>query len=297
MSEQKVLLIVNPVAGRKKAIKVLDQMVDSLYRNNCKPTVFTTTKEGEATSIVTQHAHESERIICCGGDGTLNEIITGLVQLNLQIPVGYIPTGTTNDLAHSLNLPMKIGPAIEVAANGRIKQHDIGEFNENRYFTYVASFGTFASVSYSTPQWLKNIFGHMAYILKGALSIVRMRAHKVKVIADGDEFSGDFIHGSVSNSRSIGGVVKFLESDISFDDGKFEVLLIKKPKRFKDLLGIIKCVFRRRYDNQFIHFFKASNVSFAFEKDTDWTVDGEYAGKTCYVLIKNLARAAQVITA
>ena len=296
MKNQNILLIVNPVAGKKKANKALYYIVDSLCRNNCKTIVFTTTKKGDATRIVTQYAQECQRIICCGGDGTLNEIITGLIYLNLQIPIGYIPAGTTNDFAHSLNLPMNINHAIEVSANGRIKQHDIGAFNEDKYFSYVAAFGAFTSVAYSTPQWLKNFFGKLAYNFMGVMSIFGIRPHKVKVILDGNEIAGDFIYGSVSNAKTIGGIVKFLETDVSFDDGKFEVLLIKKPKKFKDLRGIIKSVFSRRYDNQYICFFKASKVSFDFEKNAEWTIDGEYAGAFCNVQINNLRCTAQVMT-
>lgn len=296
MQKQNILLIINPVAGKKKANKTIYQIVDSLCKNNCKTTLFITTKKGEATNIIIEHAHECQKIICCGGDGTLSEIISGLVQLNMNIPVGYIPTGTTNDLAHSLNLPTNIDTAIEATTNGHIQKHDIGAFNEGKYFSYVASFGAFSEVSYSTPQWLKNFFGHIAYVFNGILSVANIRPHKVKVVADGDEIAGDFIYGSVSNSKVIGGIVKFLESDVSFDDGKFEVLLVKQPRSIKDLGGIIKGVFHHQYDYQNICFFKASKVSFSFEKDTEWTIDGEYAGTLDSVQIKNLPSTAQVMT-
>ncbi|QQO10488.1 diacylglycerol/lipid kinase family protein [Breznakiella homolactica] len=295
MQKQNILLIINPVAGRKKANKIVYQIVDSLSRNNCRTVIFMTTRKGEATDLIIEHAHDCHKIICCGGDGTLSEVLSGLIRLDMKIPVGYIPTGTTNDFAHSLNLPTDIDSAIEATTNGHIQKHDIGSFNEGQYFSYVASFGAFSKVSYSTPQWLKNFFGHMAYIFNGILSITGIRPHKVKVIADGDEIAGDFIFGSVSNSKVIGGIVRFLESDVSFDDGKFEVLLIKKPRSIKDFGRIVKGVFRRRYDDQNICFFKASKVSFAFEKDTDWTIDGEYAGTLCNVQIKNLPCTAQVM--
>jgi len=193
-------------------------------------------------------------------------------------------------------LPTNINNAIEATTNGFIQKHDIGAFNEDKYFSYVAAFGAFTKTSYSTPQWLKNFFGKMAYCFSGITGIFGIRPHKVKIMVDGNEIAGDFIYGSISNTRIIGGIVKFLEVDVSLDDGKFEVLLIKKPNKLKDLSGIIKSVFSRRYDDRHICFFKASKVSFAFEKDAKWTIDGEYAGAFSNVHIKNHRYTAQVLT-
>lgn len=291
MQKQNVLLIINPVAGRKKAKSMIYRIVDSLCRNNCKTTIYITAKKGDATDIVTQYAEEFEKVVCCGGDGTLNEVISGLAQLKLQIPIGYIPTGTTNDLAHSLQLPTNIDDAIEVAVNGSIRRHDIGMFNENLYFSYVSSFGAFTKVSYGTPQWLKNIFGRAAYIFKGIFSIANIRSQKAKIIADGNEINGDFVYGSVSNSTIIGGLVKLLKTDVSFDDGMFEVLLIKKPRKIKEYRNILRGISKHDYNNKYTYFFRAKNLSFTFEKSTEWSIDGEYAGTPDSVQIKNLYAA------
>ncbi|WKY48989.1 diacylglycerol kinase family lipid kinase [Eubacteriaceae bacterium ES3] len=296
MQKQNVLLIINSVAGRQKAYKKMYQIVSTLSKNNCKTTIFSTTKRYEATDLVIQYGSDYDKIICAGGDGTLNEVISGLAHLNKKIPLGYIPTGTTNDLANSLGLPTKYELAINTAMGDKIQQHDIGAFNEDQYFTYLASFGAFSKVSYSTPQWLKNSFGYLAYILHGIISLPKIHSYKVTVTADGEEIAGDFLFGSVSNSKSIGGVVKFLDSEVTFDDGKFEVLLIKNPTRLKDLRGINKGLFEHKYDNVNIAFLKADTVTFNFENSASWTIDGEYAGKFCDVKIKNLPSMVQFIT-
>jgi YegS/Rv2252/BmrU family lipid kinase len=296
MQKQNVLLIINSVAGRKKANRKMYQIVSTLCENNCKTTIFTTTKRGEATELVIQYGSDYDKIICAGGDGTLNEVISGLVCLKKKIPLGYIPTGTTNDLANSLGLPTKYHLAINTAMGRQIQSHDIGAFNKDKYFTYMASFGVFSKVSYSTPQWLKNSFGYMAYILNGIISIPRIHSYKVTVTVDGNEITGDFLFGSVSNTKRIGGVVKFLESEVSFDDGKFEVLLIKNPTKLKDLRGINKGLFEHKYDNDNITFLKADTISFAFEDCASWTIDGEFAGRFSDVQIKNLPCMVQFIT-
>lgn len=297
MKKQNILLIINPVSGRKKARTLVYQIVDSLSRNNCSTMVFTTAKKGEATNIVIEHTYECHKIICCGGDGTLNEIISGLAHEKMQIPIGFIPTGTTNDFAHALNLPISVNQAIKATVDGCIRQHDIGVLNENQYFSYVASFGTFTKVAYATPQRLKNFFGSVAYIFKGIFSLSDIQPQKVKIVTDGEEIAGDFVYGSVSNSTVIGGIIKFLETDVIFDDGLFEILLIKTPSSLEALMKTIKCILHKSYDNEYTYFFKASKVSFSFDKGTEWTTDGEYAGTLDTVHIKANPCTAQIITA
>lgn len=291
-----VLLIVNPVAGRKKAKSMLYRVVDSLCRNGYIVTIFTTARKGEATDIVIEHAKTYDKIICCGGDGTLNEVFTGLIKAGLSIPVGYIPSGTTNDLAAALKLPLNIKEAVEVTENGKIRQHDIGKFNENQYFSYVASFGAFTKVSYKTPQWLKNLFGRIAYIFKGVFSIADIHPQTAKVTADGREIKGDFIYGSVSNSTVIGGIIKLSESEVFFDDGMFEVILIKNPQTPKNLKKILKGIIKNCYDDEYIYRFKAGKIAFSFENSTEWCIDGEYAGTLDTVNIENLHGMVQIVT-
>jgi YegS/Rv2252/BmrU family lipid kinase len=293
--KQNILLIINPIAGRKEAKKILYKIVDFLCRNECKTTIYTTSRKGEATNIVMEHARDSQKIICVGGDGTLHEVLTGLKIMDLYVPVGYIPTGTTNDLARALKLPIKTSKAIETAVFGQIRDHDIGAFNEGQCFSYVASFGAFTNAAYSTPQWLKNMVGHAAYIFKGILSIPEIQSHAVKIVADGKEISGDFVFGSVSNSTVIAGLIKLPKLDIRFDDGKFEVLLIKTPKNRKELRAIVHGLRHQHYDERYVYYFKAKELTFSFKENTAWTVDGEFAGAHENVCIMNLQRKAQVI--
>lgn len=296
MTKQNILLIVNPVAGKKKGKHILFQIVDLFCRNNYKPTVFITAKKGDAADIVMENAKDFQKIFCCGGDGTLNEVLTGLRKIDLLIPVGYIPTGTTNDLASALKLPSNVGEAINNISKENIRLHDMGKFNGGQYFSYVASFGAFVKASYITPQWSKNLFGRVAYIFRSILSIPDIRSHTVKVVADGREITDDFVYGSVSNSTVIGGILRFPEADIHFDDGMFEVLLIKNPKNYKELKKIVKCISQNIYNDEYVYYFKAKKISFSFEKCTEWTIDGEYAGNLDSVYIENLARSAQIIS-
>ena len=296
MNKQNILLIVNPVAGRKEAKRILYKIIDLLCRNEYKTIIFTTGQRGEATNIVVENAREVEKVICCGGDGTLNEVITGLNIIDSHIPVGYIPTGTTNDLARALKLPVKLNRAIETAICGKTREHDIGILNKDQCFSYVASFGAFTKVAYSTPQWLKNMIGYAAYIFKGILSIGDIRSHVVKVVADGNEIKGDFIFGSVTNSTVIAGIIKLPEGEIHFDDGEFEVLLIRTPKSRKELKSIIHGLRHLRYDESHVHYFKAKELTFTFEDSTSWTIDGEYAGAHKLVNIHNKSRSAQIVT-
>lgn len=296
MQKLNVLLIINPVAGRRKARYAAFQIIDMLTRNGCKTTVFTTSQKGDAVEYVKAFGGEAQRIICCGGDGTLNEVITGLALADLHVPVGYIPTGTTNDLAHALNLPTKIDKAIYVALGDGMRGYDIGKFNDNQYFSYVSSFGAFSNASYGTPQLIKNMFGRVSYLINGVLRIGDIRPHKVKVVADEREIEGEFIFGSISNSTIIGGTLRLPEADIEFDDGKFEVTLIKNPtspKEFRDgLYGILAQQYK---EEQHIYFFKARKITLTFEESTEWSIDGECAGVHETVTIENLKCATEII--
>jgi len=292
---QNILLIVNPVSGRQKARMMLFSIVNFLSQNGCKTTVFTTNAQGHATEIVREHANSHDRIICCGGDGTLNEVFSGLATMSVQIPVGYIPTGTTNDLAHALGLSSNIKRAIYLALYGKVCDLDLGTFNDNKYFSYVASFGAFSKVAYETPQWLKNRLGRASYFFYGLSEIADIRSHRVRIVADGTEIDGDFVYGGVSNSTVIGGLVKLPEGSIRLDDGKFEVMLIRTPKDPMDLHSIIQGLVNQDYSEDSVLFFTASSVEFLFEVDVPWTVDGEFAGESRIVSIGNMHKKAKIL--
>ena len=294
-----ILLIINPVSGRQKSPALMFSVVNFLTQNNCVTTAFTTTHPGHATTIVETHASRHSRIICCGGDGTLNEVLSGLAHLDPPIPVGYIPTGTTNDLAHAIGLASNIKRAMFLSLFGKMRTLDLGVFNlgegSNRYFSYVASFGAFSNVAYETPQWLKNRLGRASYFFYGLSEIADIKGRQVKVVADDTVIEGDFVYGSVSNSTIIGGMVKLPEDAIQLDDGKFEVMLIKTPKTPLDLHQIIQQLANQSYNGDAVLFFTAGQVDFIFEETTPWTVDGEFAGGSKAVSISNMQKKIQVM--
>jgi len=295
MAKENILLIFNPVSGRQKARTMIYRIVNFLSENNCKTTIFATTKQGDATKLVKEHGLECDRIICCGGDGTLNEVFSGLAAMDIKIPVGYIPTGTTNDLANALGLASNEKRAMHLALNGYPRELDLGTFNDDKYFSYVASFGAFSNVAYETPQWLKNHLGRASYFFYGISEIGEIRSHRVRIIADDTEIDGDFVYGSVSNSTIIGGLVKLPEESIRLDDGKFEVMLIRTPKDPFDLHHIVQGLANQDYRDDAVLFFTASQVSFTFEGDVPWTVDGEYAGESRKVNITNMQQRVNIM--
>jgi len=270
-------------------------IVNFLSINRCKTTIFATTGRGNATELVQQYAATHDRIICCGGDGTLNEVFSALAVMDNIIPVGYIPTGTTNDMASALGLTNNVKKAMHLALYGNVRELDLGTFNNDKYFSYVASFGAFSKAANDTPQWLKNRLGRASYFFYGISEIADIRARRVKVIADGTEITGDFVYGSVSNSTVIGGLVKFPEGSIALDDGKFEVMLIKAPKGPLGLHHIVQGLINHEYNDDTVLVFTASQITFTFEESVPWTVDGEYAGENHHVHIRNMQKKAKVL--
>lgn len=292
---QKILLIVNPVSGRQKARTLLYPIINFLSQNGCKTTVFSTTCPADATAIVQKYGAEHDKIICCGGDGTLNEVFSGIATLETALPVGYIPTGTTNDLANAVGLVSSIKKAISLTLFGTEQELDLGSFNNDKYFSYVASFGAFSKVAYETPQWLKNHLGRASYFFYGISELAAIRSFKVKIIVDGNQIEGEFVYGSVSNSTVIGGLVKLPEEDIKLDDGLFEVMLIKTPKDPLGLHLIVQGLANQDYNEDAVMFFTAKEIEFIFEEEVPWTVDGEYAGENRKVNISNLQRKVKIM--
>ncbi|MBC8535972.1 YegS/Rv2252/BmrU family lipid kinase [Feifania hominis] len=292
----KVLLIVNPVAGKRRSRSGLFDIVEQLCHYGCTATVQTTGGRGDATATVRRLAPEYDMVICCGGDGTLSEVVTGLIQSGADIPIGYVPAGSTNDMANNLKLPRRIREAAQTVLTGSAAGHDVGLFDGGRYFSYVASFGAFTKVSYATPQWLKNRFGHFAYILDGIRSVGDLRPYRAKVEAEGEgSFEGEYLFGSVTNSTSIAGVIKLRENEVSLHDGKFEVLLVRNPKNPDDLRRILYGVTHRKYDETHVRFFHTDHITFQFDEDIAWTLDGEYAPGGRRSEIRVLPSAVKII--
>lgn len=292
--KRKVLLIVNPCAGRTKSRAGTFDIVNKFSNNDYEFSIHTTTCQGDATNIVKKHYANKDLVVCCGGDGTLNETINGVMEMPNRVPVGYIPSGSTNDLASTLGIPNDIKKATDLIMAGNTNSYDIGLFN-NRYFSYVASFGAFTRASYQTSQKWKNRIGHAAYLLNGIRDWGTLKPVHMKIEYDGGVLEDDFMFGSVSNSTSVAGLFKFNVNDVRLNDGYFEVLLVRNIN-----LAAAPIVFRKivkqQYDGQQIVFLKTRSVKITSPVEVPWTLDGEYGGSHKTVMIHVLSKAVDIFS-
>ena len=281
--KKKVLLVVNPCAGKNKSRAGTYDIVERFSSAEYDFKVKTTKCEGDATNIVKKHGEDKDLIVCCGGDGTLNETINGVMQLSKRVPVGYVPAGATNDLASTMRLPKDIGEATDIIMEGHTNGYDIGLFN-NRFFSYVASFGFGCSLAYGTSQKMKNKLGHAAYVIDGAVLklpqlLKELKPMHLKMEYDGGFIEDDFYFGAISNSTSVAGTFKYDPDDIKLDDGLFEVLLVRRVKNPLDILKLMKKINKKEFDGDQLLFFKTTKARIVFTEAQDWTLDGEYGGK------------------
>lgn len=290
---EKLLLVVNPQAGTMKFKPIFADMIDLFCRYSQEVTVYMTRGRGDATEVVRQRGDRFDNIVCCGGDGTLNEVISGIMQLKKAPVLGYIPAGTTNDFASSMKIPTNMMDAARKAVCGEITPVDIGLFN-TRYFSYVASFGAFTESSYATPQHIKNALGHIAYIIEGMKDLHHIRPYHLKVQVGEEAWEGDYLFGCVSNSTSIGGIVKLDEARVDMRDGKFEVVLVKSPKNASEAQKIVSGILSQQFDGEVIRFFTASDISFYPEERLPWSLDGEYEEGHLQVRVRNLHAALKM---
>lgn len=286
---KQILLIVNPAAGTKKAGKQLSQIVSAFNRAGYAPRLFVTSKQGDATMAVKTMHHGVEMVVCCGGDGTLNEVVSGMLSADLQIPIGYIPAGSTNDFARSLHLSSDLLTATDQIINGTARPYDIGQFND-RYFSYVASFGAFTKTSYATSQSVKNTFGHLAYVVQGLQEVFNIRKIHLTVKADDEEWEGDYCFGAVCNATSIGGILALDEAIVDMSDGLFELLLVKAPKDVSEITECISALQNKRYDSRMLTFCNAKSITITTEEGMAWSLDGEKAEAPATVTIENLPK-------
>lgn len=293
--KSKMLFIVNPVAGKLHSKKNLNHIIELFKDHGYRVTVKKTTSRGHATELVLKHGNNHDVVVCNGGDGTLNEVISGVMRLDNNITIGYIPSGTTNDFASSLNLSDKIETAAMTILSGQPRKVDIGLFGDSRYFSYIASFGAFTGSSYSTPQSYKNIIGHLAYILDGMRDIPNIRPHHVRVEADGQIYEGDYIFGAVSNSLSIGGLLKLDSNKVDLNDGLFEIILIKNPKTPIELSRMILSISKKDYSDKLIQLIKAPEATFYMDEVIPWSIDGEYEAGFNKVRIQNITNAISIL--
>ena len=291
---KRLLYIYNPAAGRKTARISLSDTLEVFARQGYEITVHPTQERGDATAAVIQQGAGHDRVVCCGGDGTLNETVQGLLALPPeQRPVlGYIPAGTTNDFSRTLELPKTVTELAEVAGEGLPRPIDVGDA-QGHPFTYVAAFGLFTDVSYSTPQANKNLLGHFAYVLEGAGRLANIPSYHMKVTsAEGHEVEGDFIYGMVGNTVSVGDLVSLPRDKVRLDDGQFEVILIRLPRTIEDWQSILTALTTLEPDEGgAVVAFPAGEVTFACDQSVAWTVDGEFGGEFPVTTIRSRTRA------
>ena len=288
-------LVINPNAGTRQARRFLPEIITVFNRAGYYCSVYVTEKRGDATRFVRDHAEGADLVVACGGDGTLNEVITGLQLGGYDIPLGYIPCGSTNDFANGLDLPTAPIIAAGAIVSGTPHTLDAGLFGPDRYFSYTASFGAFTSVSWSTPQNVKNVLGHAAYILEGIRSLADIRPIHMKISADGQELEEDYIFGAICNSTSLGGVLKLEDRDVDMNDGRFEALLIPFPDDLLVLNRILTALRTHHYDDPSLHFLRAASFTFTGAPDVTWTLDGEAADGGHVVEIKNIRNAIKLV--
>ena len=291
---KKLLMIVNPRAGKNKSREPLYDAIARLSEGGYLIRVAQTQGRGDATRFAREMGPEYDVVACYGGDGTLNETISGLMELEHRPMLGYLPAGSTNDFAATLHIPAVPFMAADIICTGSPMALDVGRHN-GRYFSYVASFGAFTKASYSAPQEIKNALGHFAYILEGIKSLDSLRPYHCRVTADDEVMEGDFIFGSVCNSTSLAGLVKLDPNRVRMDDGEFELVLLRMPKTPLDLTGLLVSLKQMQYDNPGIFFRHASRVTVETEDDLPWSLDGEYAPSAPVVQIENCHGAIRLL--
>ena len=289
-------LIINPNSGTRQGRRFLPEFISIFNRAGWLCSVYVTSRRGEARDFARENGGSADMVVACGGDGTLNEVITGLLSGGHNVPLGYIPCGSTNDFANGLGLPMAPLMACESIVSGSERTLDIGSFSSGRYFSYTASFGAFTSVSWSTPQNEKNVLGHAAYILEGIRSLADIRPIHMKVTSGGAAEENDYIFGAVCNSTSLGGVLKLEKKEIHMNDGLFEALLIPFPADLIALNRILTALRTKNYNDPSLRFLRSPSFTFESAQPPTWTLDGEAAEGMPVTEILNLHNAVRLVT-
>ena len=291
---KKLLLIINPVAGRNQAQADLFKMVRVFAEHDCEVTVYPTRGPQDCTRKVLADAGRFDLVVCCGGDGTLNEMVSGMMQREEPVPMGYIPLGSTNDFAASLRLPSHVEEAALRCVEGTAFHMDVGSLND-RYFNYIAAFGAFTEASYATPQQIKNALGHLAYILEGVKSLGRLQPIHVRITADGETFEEDYLFGAVTNTVSLGGVLRLDPSRVLLDAGMYELLLVKNPQNPAEAQAMLSALMLQNYDGPLVRMLRASDILFESNHEISWTIDGEFGGSFSTTHILNNKNAVTLM--
>lgn len=289
---KKLLFIFNPRSGKGELGAQLYDIIQIFVKKEYYVTVYPTQYPEDALKRVPEIARDYDLVVCGGGDGTLDEVVTGMMHSPVKRPIGYIAAGSTNDFAFSLRIPRDVLEAARVAVGGKEFPCDIGNFN-NDYFVYVAAFGLFTDVSYQTNQYMKNILGHVAYLLEGARRLYDIPSYQMTIEVGDETVTDEFVYGMITNSISVGGMKNLIGGDVSLNDGAFEVMMIKMPKNPIQLNEIIRVLLAPRADksSRYIYTWRTDHVRITCEDAVPWTLDGEFGGQHKTVDVRNHCRS------
>lgn len=288
-----MLFVYNPRAGKAQIRSNLLDIIDIFVKADYEVTAYPTQKPGDAIKAVKNRREGYDIVVCSGGDGTLDEVVRGMMRCEEKLPIGYVPAGSTNDFANSLKIPRSMIKAADVVVNGKMFRCDVGAFNDDS-FIYVAAFGIFTDVAYETKQDLKNVLGHTAYLLEGMKRLSSIKSYNMKITCDDMELEEEYIYGMITNSNSVAGFKGITGKDVELNDGMFEVTLIRKPAILKDMNDIMAALTDKRIDSDAIKVFKASKITIESEQEVAWTLDGEYGGSHNKVVIENKREALEI---
>lgn len=290
-----LLFIYNPYSGKGMIKNNLSDIIDCFVKNGYQVGVYPTQGRLDAKEQIIHRAYQYDHIVCCGGDGTLNEVVSGIMELPDKPTLGYIPAGSTNDFAKGIRVPNSMIEAANVSVNGMPISVDIGGFGKKK-FIYIAAFGAFTDVSYMTPQEMKNIMGHPAYIIEAVKSLTSLRTYHMRISHDGTTIEGNFLYGMITNSVSVGGFKGITGKNVVLDDGVFEVTLICQPKNPLDLQLILGNLIGMDVKTDSIISFKSSKIVIDADEKVPWVLDGEYGGSPKRVKVVNYNKAVRIMS-
>lgn len=293
---KKLMLIINPAAGRGGFKSGLGEALDLLDKGGFRTTLYFTSGRGDATEFAERFAADFDVVACVGGDGTLSEVFAGLMRIENPPMLGYIPMGTANDVATTLGLPKNdtIGAARRII-EGEPHPFDVGGFGDNEYFAYIAAFGAFTEVSYATPQNQKKLLGHLAYVLQGMAALPRLESYNTRVEYDGGVFEGKLVYGSMSNSTSVAGIVRLRDEMVCLGDGESELVLVREPESVVGFGEIVDSVLSQRFDSDKLLILHTKQAKFTFDKPVAWTRDGEAGGEFQEIVLRNYKAPVKMI--
>ena len=291
---KKMLFVVNPYAGVRKINKYLADVIGIFNRAEYEVITYITACRSDAARYVQENAHRVDLVVCAGGDGTFNETITGVLSSGADVPMGYIPCGSTNDFAASLKLSTNILQAAKDIVEGIPVSYDVGRFGD-RFFSYVASFGAFTRASYATPQSVKNALGHTAYLLEGIQELSQLRSERVRIETEDKIIEDNYLFGAISNSISVGGILKLDPKQVDMRDGQFELLLVRAPRDLYEVSECIQALQKQRYNCAMITFVRTNKLRVFAQPTMPWTLDGERESGHSEVFVENLQHAIRII--